>query len=118
MSDTVVAIVSAFFVIGILVGIVVVIAMAVIRAGRHGRPDDPADPQDYQPRGPVSRHRASPGTAPSRTATRAGRGMTIPISAAGRAALGEEKLPRVPGRGRGARQHPAHADHADVGWRF
>ena len=52
MSDTVVAIVSAFFVIGILVGIVIVIAMAVIRAGRHDRQDDPADPQDYQPSGP------------------------------------------------------------------
>ena len=103
MSDTVVAIVSAFFVIGILVGIVIVIAMAVIRAGRHDRQDDPADPQDYQPSGPGEPPPGPPGTAPSRTVTRAGRGMTIPISAAGRAALGEGKLPRVPGRGRGAR---------------
>ena len=42
MSDMVVAIVSAFFVIGILVGIVVVIAMAVLRVGRRGRQEDPS----------------------------------------------------------------------------
>jgi hypothetical protein len=49
MNDTVVAIVSAFFIIGILVGIVTVIAAAVLRAGRRGRPDDPEDLPDYEP---------------------------------------------------------------------
>jgi hypothetical protein len=51
MSDTVVAIVGAFFVIGILVGIVVVVAAAVLRADRRGHRDDPGDPMTYQSRG-------------------------------------------------------------------
>ncbi len=49
MSDTVVAIVSAFFVIGIVVGIIAVVAMSALRAGRRG---GPGDPQDYGPPGP------------------------------------------------------------------
>lgn len=49
MSDTIVAIVSAFFVIGILVGIIAVIAMSVLRAGRRGRPEDPDELPDYEP---------------------------------------------------------------------
>ena len=47
MNDTVVAIVSAFFVIGILVGIIAVIAMSVLRAERRGYPGDLGD---YEPR--------------------------------------------------------------------
>ena len=43
MNDTVVAIVSAFFVIGILVGIIIVIAMSVLRAERRGYPGDLGD---------------------------------------------------------------------------
>jgi len=39
MNDTVVAIVSAF-VIGILVGIIAVVAMSVLRADRRGDPGD------------------------------------------------------------------------------
>ena len=46
MNDTVVAIVSAFFVIGILVGIIAVVAMSVLRAERRGYPEDPLD---YEP---------------------------------------------------------------------
>jgi hypothetical protein len=49
MSDTVVAIVSAFFIIGILVGIVTVIAAAVLRADRRGRLDDPEALPAYEP---------------------------------------------------------------------
>jgi hypothetical protein len=49
MNDTVVAIVSAFFVIGILVGIIIVVAMSVLRAERRG---DPGDLLDYEPREP------------------------------------------------------------------
>ena len=49
MNDTVVAIVSAFFVIGILVGIIAVVAMSVLRADRRG---GPGDPLDYESRGP------------------------------------------------------------------
>jgi hypothetical protein len=49
MNDTVVAIVSAFFVIGILVGIIAVVAMSVLRAERRR---DPGDLLDYEPRGP------------------------------------------------------------------
>jgi hypothetical protein len=41
MNDTVVAIVSAFFVIGILVGVIIVVAMSVLRAERR---------HDYQSR--------------------------------------------------------------------
>jgi hypothetical protein len=49
MNDTVVAIVSAFFVIGILVGIIAVVAMSVLRAERRR---DPGDLLDYEPREP------------------------------------------------------------------
>jgi hypothetical protein len=49
MNDTVVAIVSAFFVIGILVGVIVVIAMSVLQAERRGASEDPLD---FGPRGP------------------------------------------------------------------
>jgi hypothetical protein len=52
MNDTVVAIVSAFFVIGILVGIIAVVAMSVLRADRRGVPGDPEGPLDYEARGP------------------------------------------------------------------
>jgi hypothetical protein len=48
MNDSVVAIVSAFFVIGITVGIIVVVALSTLRADRRG---DPGDPLDYGPRG-------------------------------------------------------------------
>ncbi len=47
MNDTVVAIVSAFFVIGILFGIVAVLAMSVLRAERRGHR---GHPRNYQPR--------------------------------------------------------------------
>jgi hypothetical protein len=47
MSDTVVAIVGAFFVTGILVGIIAVIAMSVLRAERRG---DPGGLLDFEPR--------------------------------------------------------------------
>jgi hypothetical protein len=50
MSDPVVAIVSAFFVIGIVVGIIAVVAASVLRADRRG---DPGDPLDYERREPV-----------------------------------------------------------------
>jgi hypothetical protein len=49
MNDTVVAIVSAFFIIGIAVGIIVVVAMSVLRAERRGHRDDYADPVDDDP---------------------------------------------------------------------
>ena len=52
MNDTVIAIVSAFFIIGIAVGIVVVVAMSVLRDDRRGDPGDPVDPMGYEPRGP------------------------------------------------------------------
>jgi MFS superfamily sulfate permease-like transporter len=48
MNDTVVATVSAFFVIGILVGIIIVVAMSVLRAERRR---DPADLLDDESRG-------------------------------------------------------------------
>jgi hypothetical protein len=54
MNDTVVAIVSAFFVIGILAGIVTVVAMSVLRAGRRGDPGDSGGPPDDEPGGPRS----------------------------------------------------------------
>jgi hypothetical protein len=40
MNDTVVAIVSAFFIIGIAAGIIAVVAMSVLRAERRGNRDD------------------------------------------------------------------------------
>jgi hypothetical protein len=49
MNGSVVAIVSAFFIIGITVGIIAVIALSVLRADRLGVPDDPPE---YGPRGP------------------------------------------------------------------
>jgi hypothetical protein len=51
MSDTVVSIVGAFFVIGILVGIVVVVAASAFRADRRGRQGDPEDPVTGPPPG-------------------------------------------------------------------
>jgi len=57
MNDTVVAIVSAFFVIGILVGFITVIAMSVLRADRRR---NPGDPLDYGPRDRGG-HSAGPG---------------------------------------------------------
>ena len=104
MNDSVIAIVSAFFIIGIFG-----------RGHRRHRPvGHPAPfraatgattptPLTTILTARASRRRAPAGTTPGPTATRAGRGMPTPISAAGRAALGEGKLPRVPGRGRGAR---------------
>jgi hypothetical protein len=46
MNDTVVAIVSAFFIIGVIVGIIAVVAMSVLRAergGDQGEYDEPLD---------------------------------------------------------------------------
>ena len=43
MNDTVVAIVSAFFIIGITVGIIAVVAASVFRADRRGDQGDYAD---------------------------------------------------------------------------
>ena len=49
MNDQVVAIVSAFFIIGIFGGVIAVIALSAIRAHRPGRPGDHLD---YGPGGP------------------------------------------------------------------
>src|SRR5438046_1663669 len=57
MNDTVVAIVSAFFIIGITVGIIAVVAMSVLRAERRDDQGDYADPYDedpYRPGAPPS----------------------------------------------------------------
>jgi hypothetical protein len=53
MNDTVVGIVSAFFVIGILVGVIAVVAMSVFRGERRGDPGDLLDTgPDRHPRWP------------------------------------------------------------------
>ena len=52
MNDTVVAIVSAFFIIGIAAGIIAVVAMSVLRAERRGYRGDYADLVDDDPYGP------------------------------------------------------------------
>ena len=52
MNDSVVAIVSAFFIIGITVGVIAVVAMSALRGGRPGNPGDPSDPREYGPRRP------------------------------------------------------------------
>ena len=62
MSDTVVVIVSAFFVIGIIVGIVAVVALSALRAAQRDRQDAgwedpgpgdrtrwPGDDDDFRP---------------------------------------------------------------------
>jgi hypothetical protein len=51
MNDTVVAIVSGFFIIGITVGIVAVIALSVLRAHRPADPGDQGDLPEYGSRG-------------------------------------------------------------------
>ena len=43
MDGSVVAIVSAFFIIGITVGVIAVIALSVLRADRRGHPGDPGE---------------------------------------------------------------------------
>jgi len=50
MNGAVVAIVSAFFIIGITVGVIAVVAMSARRGGRPGRPGDPGGPMEYGPR--------------------------------------------------------------------
>ena len=49
MNDSVVVIVSAFFIIGITVGIIAVVAMSALGADRRG---NPSGPPEYGPRGP------------------------------------------------------------------
>ena len=49
MNDSVVAIVSAFFIIGITVGIIAVVALSALRRGRRG---DPGDSPESGPRRP------------------------------------------------------------------
>ena len=46
MNDSVVAIVSAFFVIGITVGIIAVFAMSALRTDRQGRRGRPGRPPE------------------------------------------------------------------------
>jgi hypothetical protein len=45
MNDTVVAIVSAFFIIGIAVGTIAVVAVSALRADRRGKSADPPGPR-------------------------------------------------------------------------
>jgi len=55
MNDTVVAIVGAFFIIGIAAGVIAVIAMSALRAHRGGgaaNPGRPGDRPDHEARGP------------------------------------------------------------------
>jgi hypothetical protein len=52
MNDSVVAIVSAFFIIGITAGIIAVVAMSALLADRRG---DPGDPPEYGTRRPGGR---------------------------------------------------------------
>jgi hypothetical protein len=54
MNDTVVAILSAFFVIGIVVGIIAVIALSVLRAEGRGSQGDQAEPFDDSDQPPGS----------------------------------------------------------------
>ncbi len=69
MNDTVAAIVGAFFIIGIVVGIIAVIAMSVLRAERRGDRRVHAEPFDdpYEPARPgwddpdSGQHRRWPG---------------------------------------------------------
>jgi hypothetical protein len=49
MNDTVVAIVSTFFIIGIAAGIIAVVAMSVLRAERRGNRDGYIDAVDENP---------------------------------------------------------------------
>ncbi len=52
MSDSVIAIVSAFFIIGITVGGIAVIALSVLRSRRLSARSDPGRPLKYRPPGP------------------------------------------------------------------
>ena len=50
MNDSVVAIVSVFFIIGITVGVIAVVAMSARRGGRPEHLRDPGGPREYGPR--------------------------------------------------------------------
>jgi hypothetical protein len=50
MNGAVVVVVSAFFIIGITVGVIAVVAMSARRGGRPGHPGDPGGPMEYGPR--------------------------------------------------------------------
>jgi hypothetical protein len=52
MNDSVVAIVTAFFVMGITVGIIVVVAISALQADRRRDPGDLGDPPHYGPHHP------------------------------------------------------------------
>jgi hypothetical protein len=52
MNDTMVAIVSAFFIIGITVGVIAVVAVSVLRPNRRGDRGDYADSIDDDTYGP------------------------------------------------------------------
>jgi hypothetical protein len=58
MNDSVVAIVAAFFIIGITVGVIAVIALSVLRAERRRAPGDEDDPG----RGPGGPGQRPPGS--------------------------------------------------------
>ncbi len=99
MNGAVVAIVSAFFIIGITVGIIAVVAMSSLRADRRG---NPGDQPEFGPRGrgeqppEVGWDDAGPDDHPHWP------GVSTTISAANSPGTAGMKLPRVPGRGRGA----------------
>ena len=49
MNGSVVAIASAFFVIGITVGIIAVVAISVLRASHLSQPGHPGNPLEHEP---------------------------------------------------------------------
>jgi hypothetical protein len=109
MNDSVVAIVSAFFVIGITVGIIAVFAMSALRTDRQGRrgrqPKYGTGAFDELPPDP-SWDDAGPMT------TRAGRGMSITISGTDSSAAAGKGYP-APWAGARA---PGSRERADRRW--
>ena len=102
MDNSVVVIVSAFFLIGITVGVIAVIALSVLRAPPQADPGDPGDLPGYGPRGTGRRPRDPGFQAPARRTSRTGPAKATAISAGNSPVRAAINQPRVPGRGRGA----------------
>ena len=91
MNGAVVAIVGAFFIIGITVGIIAVVAMSALRADRRG---DPGDPPEYGTRRLGEQPPDAGWTIPFPMTTPAGRGAATTTSAADSPVRPEEATSR------------------------
>jgi len=102
MNDFVVLIVSGFFIMGITVGIIAVIAYPFSRPTRSAVQAIQANPWRADLADPATSRGTAAGATPAPMATRAGRARSTTISSANSSVRGGSIHPRVPSRGRNA----------------